>query len=164
MVADFGPPLMKPCIRDGGNACRVVCHKHYTQLNVAFKHESGVGQLTDMRIINWQWVGFASLGVDLVLLLVADGHQPRQHLQLLLNDYRTALSSSISVTNVTAPTYEQILNEVKICMPVALHILGKRVLSSSTVYPSGERPYPPYLWNDQRITDTYKFMIEFDLI
>lgn len=164
MLAEFESRINRPFAHAANNVCRLVCHQHYTQLNAAFKHEPGLQKLTDMRIVNWQWLGFASLGVDLVYLLAVEGGDRTQFFGPLLNDYTLALNNSIAVTTISAPSREQILDEIKMSMPLALHILGKRVLGSSQKQPSGESTYPPIFWNDQRITDTYKFMIELNLV
>lgn len=164
MLAQFEVRLKRPFVHEEDNMCRLVCHQHYTQQNVAFLQEPGVRKLTDLRIVNWQWLGFASLGVDLVYLLAVEGSDRTLFFRLLLDEYDQELRNSIAVTAINVPSRDQILHEVKMCMPLALYILAKRALGSRQKMPSGESTYPPRVWNEQRIIDTYRFLIELNLI
>lgn len=155
MVDQFPQCLHEPLSASSGHDCWVLCHQNYSQANVLYRYDETL-QPVDLRICNWQWMGFASLGVDLVVLLFVEASEETRlrYFDQLLGDYYEALRSTF--TDVQVPSMERIFDEVKVSIPIALYTLASRVLAQSQIaYSKVSSP----LWTEEQITDLLKNLI-----
>lgn len=75
LLDDFEERLRAPFSLEVRNACWTMCHQSFGQNNVVFEHYRHLPN--QLRIFNWQSMGYASLGVDLVIVLFVEQKRRR---------------------------------------------------------------------------------------
>lgn len=160
MVDQFPQCLHEPLTASSRHDCWVLCHQNYSQANVLYRYDE-TQQPVDMRICNWQWMGFASLGVDLVILLFVETNEETrmQFFDQLLIDYHEALRSTFG--DILVPSMERIFDEIKISIPIALYVLASRVQAQLQI---ADSKLSTPLWTEDRIIDMLKNLISTSFI
>lgn len=136
--------------------CWVLSHQNYSQTSVVF---DGQEAQQDMRIFNWHSVGFASLAVDLVIMLFVEAApetRSRAVFDQLVAIYREALASTF--TDIQVPSADDILAQIKVCIPVALFVLGNRVLLAK-VRSEREEALPESIWKEDLVVKVFEYLI-----
>lgn len=110
-------------------------------------------------------MGFASLGVDLAILLFVETHPQtlREHWKQLLNAYTYTLRNTFPDTSV--PEDDDVRTELIASIPIALYMLGLRAnrLHLRTTSPAAIR-VSSLLWNESLITEVFKELIRLDFV
>lgn len=126
ILANFVDSVTRAFAANGSKADDfVLCHRSYTRFNVLFRYAKGAP--VDMVIMDWQTMAFASLGVDLGLLLYVEVGQTtrNEYWNQLLDDYHEALGTTFVAHDV--PSREHILDQLRISVPATLNMLVYRV-------------------------------------
>lgn len=159
ILENFDHHLRVPLTRSStDDQCWVLCHQNYGQHSVIFEYVS-IASPTDMKIINCQSMGFASLGVDLVIpLFVEVGSSSRTRIvDKLLIEYHTELQQMDY--DLVVPSMARILTEIKNSIPFALYVLASRILQAQSDLQSETSLFKPNLWKEALIIDLYKYLI-----
>lgn len=153
MLDNFGDHLNLPFSPAARNHCWVVCHQNYSKCNLVFQHRS-----TELpTIFNWQSMGMASLGVDLVILLFIESNSTcKSGLLEFVKEYHNILRQ---ICNDLSPSVEDIVNEIKKCVPFALYTLADRIVKAESEAHVDSPMFPATVWRDYLIMDLYKFLM-----
>ncbi|KAK7593082.1 hypothetical protein V9T40_007834 [Parthenolecanium corni] len=162
VLADFVDSVTRAFSANSANADFVLCHRSYSQSNVMFRYASG--RPVDLVIMDWQTVAFASLGVDLGLVLYLEASQGvrDQYWDRLLDDYRASLSETFSGCEADLPSKENILQQLRISAATTLNMLAYKVHQSQTK--SGSDSLHLATWNDGCISEVLRDMARRNLI
>lgn len=144
-------------------SCWVLCHQNYGQESVIFE-QNEVKELSGLKIVNCQSMGFASLAVDLVIPLFVElrGANMGEVIDKLLEEYVNQLKEyvdQLKSSNVDCPDKSCILDEIRNSIPYALYVLASRVLRAQSDSQPQNSLFTPTWWTDSLITDLYKFLI-----
>lgn len=162
ILANFVGSVTQASSISSSNADFVLCHRSYSQSNVMFRYTGDTP--VDLVIMDWQTMAFASLGVDLGLVLYLEASQSvrDEHWEQLLNDYRESLGETFRGYDVSLPSKEKLLEELRISAATTLNMLVYKVhqskIKSESDLLDGARS------NDSLISEALKDMVRRDII
>lgn len=164
MIDNFDHHLRVPFSRSSvSNHCWVMCHQNYGQESIIYEPAKR-GKPAGLKLFNCQSMGFASLGVDLVIpLFVELGEFSRaRHVHMLVSQYYVELQQAGS--DLVGPSKECIMTEIQNSVPFALYALASRIVQANSESQSENSLFQSNLWTEELITDLFKYLITSQLI
>lgn len=158
ILANFAALVTRAFSSDSWNPDFVLCHRSYSQSNVMFRYSDDIP--VDLVIVDWQTMAFASLGVDLGLVLYLEASQSvrDKHWDRLLNDYLESVGETFRGCGVSPPSTEKLLQELKVSAAATLNMLAYKVHQSQIKSNSDLSD------SDSLISEALKDMVRRDII
>lgn len=156
MLSEFECRLKAPFSRSSvGKHFWVMCHQNYGQDSVAFRGEAAV-RSSCLGIFNCHSVGFASVGVDIVMPLLVEPMKSVRNecADKLVEDYRQRLhkvtGNNFSVNSIKA--------EIKLSVPFALYTLAMRIIWANSPLAQNSL-FKPEVWTEEVLLDLCRYLV-----